>query len=62
MEIKIHVTLGKHRSVDLSVPINENMVYDKQRTITLEVLDKAIELVRQCDGCTCREVDPDVSK
>ena len=49
MEIKIHVTLGKHRSVDLSVPVNENMLYDQQQSITLEILNKAIDLGRQCN-------------
>ena len=62
MEIKIHATLGKHRSVDLCVPVNENMVYSQQQSITLEILNKAIELVKQCEGVTCIKVDSDDSK
>lgn len=57
MEIKIKVVMKNNEAIDLTVPINDTWLYDTQKQVIIETMDKVIDMMlianstEQTDEC-----------
>ena len=50
MELKIHVSLDKHKYMDVEIPISDNWLYLDQAQAMRDSMDKVIDMIKECTG------------
>lgn len=55
MEIKIHVSLDKHKYIDVEMPISDAWLCCDQTQVVRECMDKVIEMIKECTGSVTHE-------
>lgn len=55
MELKIHVTLDKHKYIDVEIPVRDTWMYSDQMQTIRDGMDKVIEMIKECTGSVTHE-------
>lgn len=46
MELKIHVSLDKHKYIDVEIPVCDSWLYNDQQQVIIETMYKVIDMMR----------------
>lgn len=55
MELKIHVSLDKHKYIDVEIPIKDTWLCCDQAQVMRDGMDKIIEMIKECTGSVTHE-------
>ena len=55
MELKIHVSLDKHKYIDVEIPIKDTWLFSAQAQTMRDGMDKVIEMIKECTGGVTHE-------
>lgn len=55
MELKIHISLDKHKYIDVEIPIKDTWLFSDQAKTMRDGMDKVIEMIKECTGSVTHE-------